>query len=78
MERVSTVAKTLTRTCIGCTQTDDHPRHVVVLPDGSEVPWHMDCHRLITGCDVCAAQTKGAKGLTGDALRGHLTKGRTT
>jgi len=61
------------RTCIGCTQADDHPRHVIALPDGSEVTWHMDCHQLATGCEVCTSQIAGAEGKTGDDLRLHLT-----
>lgn len=61
------------RTCIGCTQTDDHPRHVIALPDGSDVGWHMDCHQLATGCETCAAQLADAGGATGDDLRLHLT-----
>ena len=60
------------RTCIGCEQVDDHPRHVIVLPDGSEVGWHMDCHSLATGCEVCTEQTRGAVGAKGDELRAHL------
>jgi hypothetical protein len=62
------------RTCLGCGQTDDHPRHVVYLPDGNEVNWHMDCHRIATGCEVCTSQTAGAEGVIGDELRAHLTK----
>lgn len=61
------------RTCIGCTQSDNHPRHVVALSDGSEVTWHMDCHELATGCEVCRAQITDAMGVIGDALRTHLT-----
>jgi hypothetical protein len=62
----------LIRVCIGCGQTDDHPRHVVVVGDGSEVPWHMDCHAL-TGCEVCSSQIANADGAKGDELRLHLT-----
>lgn len=61
------------RVCLGCGQTDDHPRHVIALQDGSDVPWHMDCHALATGCDVCKSQIAGAEGVTGDELRTHLT-----
>lgn len=61
------------RTCLGCAQSDDHPRHVIVLPDGTEVGWHMDCHAAATGCEACAETTAGATGLTGDALREYLT-----
>lgn len=64
----------LQRTCLGCGQTDDHPRHVVTLQDGSDVNWHMDCHRIATGCDVCTEQTAGADGVTGDDFRAYLTK----
>lgn len=61
-----------TRTCIGCAATDDHPRHVLALPDGSEVGFHMDCHVIATNCEVCSAQLAGAKGAKGDKLRAHL------
>jgi hypothetical protein len=59
------------RTCLGCQQTDDHPRHVIALQDGSEVGWHMDCHAT-TGCESCRAQNEGAEQLTGDAFRAHV------
>lgn len=65
--------ETVLRTCIGCGQTDDHPRHVIALPEGSEVTWHMDCHAIATSCDTCMTQTAGADGATGDALREHIT-----
>lgn len=67
------------RPCIGCGQADDHPRHVVVVASGEEhveVLWHMDCHDLATGCDVCHAQLEGVGGVDGnpkgDQLRAHL------
>ena len=60
------------RTCIGCTQTDDHPRHVIALGDGSEVNWHMDCHAIATGCASCAAQKEGVEHLVGDEFREHV------
>jgi len=63
-----------TRTCIGCTKTDDHPRHVVYVGDESEVTWHMDCHVIATGCEVCEQQIAAAKGAKGDQLRDHLLK----
>jgi len=66
------------RTCIGCGQTDDHPRHVIYLRTGEDVTWHIDCHALATGCATCTTQTKTAKGATGDKLRAHLTKGSST
>lgn len=65
----------LMRTCIGCEQTDDHPRHVISLADGSEVNWHQDCHALATGCVACTATVGTAEGLKGDALREHIASG---
>lgn len=62
------------RTCIGCTQTDDHPRHVIDVGGGDVVTFHMDCHVIATGCEICAAQTSGAKSAKGDKLREHLLK----
>lgn len=59
------------RTCIGCAQTDDHPRHVISQP-GADVNWHMDCHKLATGCEICARQTEDAGEAKGDQLRQHL------
>lgn len=65
------------RTCIGCTQTDDHPKHVVVLPGDIDVTWHLDCHVIATGCEDCTGELQGADGATGDELRAHLTTGGT-
>lgn len=62
------------RTCIGCAQSDDHPRHVLATLDGAAVTWHMDCHSIATGCEICSAQIDGAKGSKGDDLRKHLVK----
>lgn len=63
------------RTCVGCGQTDDHPKHVLVV-DGvthESVAWHMDCHRLSdAGCLPCADQTAGAEDLKGAELREHI------
>ncbi len=63
------------RTCIGCTQTDDHPRHVEATV-GGDVNWHLDCHTVATGCPSCTAQLPGVGGVQGipkgDALREHL------
>jgi len=61
-------------TCIGCGQTDDHPKHVVVVNAAHDsVAWHMDCHaHASTACEVCDAQTALAAGAKGDALRTHL------
>ncbi len=62
------------RTCIGCAQSDDHPRHVLATPDGAAVTWHMDCHAIASDCEVCKAQIAEAKGAKGDKLREHLVK----
>jgi hypothetical protein len=43
------------RTCIGCTLTDDQPRHVIDM-GGIDVNWHFQCHSIATGCDICAAE----------------------
>lgn len=63
------------RTCIGCAQTDDHPRHVEATIAG-DVNWHLDCHAIVTGCDSCHAQLDGVGGVEGnpkgEALREHL------
>lgn len=64
------------RSCIGCGASDDHPRCVVILPDGNAAAWHMDCHILVTGCPICKAQLEGVGGVEGnpkgDDLRAHL------
>lgn len=63
------------RTCIGCGQTDDHPRHVIDVGDpDAVVTWHMDCHVIATGCETCTAQTAGAEGKTGDELVAHIVE----
>lgn len=62
------------RNCVGCGQTDDHPRHVVDVGGGQELAWHMDCHSRVTPpCGVCTHQLLDvAVGTTGQALRDHL------
>lgn len=62
----------LIRNCIGCGQEDDHPRHIVVNVDGSESPWHHDCHARSTGNAVSKAIADS--GLTGDELRQHIVE----
>ncbi len=62
------------RTCIGCAQTDDHPRHVIIAGDGVEVTWHQDCHAIATGCESCTEHTAKARGKTGEDFRKHITK----
>lgn len=63
----------LERTCIGCGLTDDHPRHVIVLPDNTEVSWHMDCHARTAQCEACSHSVAIGAGATGDDLRALLT-----
>lgn len=63
----------ITRTCLGCGQTDDHPKDLVSLRDGSEVAWHMDCHAT-TGCEACTQQTKSQGAARGDEFRTILTR----
>lgn len=60
--------------CIGCEQEDDHPKHVIGLPDGSDVRWHMDCHATATKCESCTWQREGAGKKTGEAFREHIQK----
>lgn len=63
------------RTCMGCAQTDDHPKHHAVQRDGSSAYWHLDCHaRLDPPCDVCARQTAGSKGATGSDMQAHIIR----
>lgn len=62
------------RTCVGCGQHDDHPRHVVVDPaHGEEIPWHMDCHANL-GCKTCQSSLTGANGAQGHELRAHIVR----
>lgn len=64
------------RNCVGCGGTDDHPRHVHALPDGTAFYLHMDCCAISKDCEVCKAQLEGVGGVEGnpkgDALRKHL------
>lgn len=59
-------------TCIGCAQTDDHPKHQIIQRDDTSVFWHHDCHAIATGDEVSAAVA--ACGFTGDKLRAHIIK----
>lgn len=62
------------RLCIGCGQHDDHPRHVI----NGQQPWHMDCHALATGCEVCTQQLErcdtstASDGVIGAELQSRL------
>lgn len=64
------------RKCPICFGVDDHPRHVHALPDGTDLPLHMDCCAASRNCDVCHAQLEGVGGVEGnpkgDLLREHL------
>lgn len=68
-----------TRLCIGCGQSDDHPRHVI----NGRQPWHMDCHVLATGCETCARKLAACDtstepdGVVGEVLQGLLIALRT-
>jgi hypothetical protein len=70
--------RTTVRICAGCQQEDDHPRHVFAGLGVAPLPWHMDCHVLATGCDVCAEQLAKCDtdpsndGLKGAELRERL------
>lgn len=61
------------RFCDICTQADDHPRHVVVLEDGSTQTRHLDCC-ADSGCPdgSCVQVREGAEDLRGAALLEHL------
>jgi hypothetical protein len=45
----------------------------VIDVGGADVPWHFDCHALVTNCELCVPVVQAAEGKTGDALRKHLT-----
>lgn len=60
------------RPCLGCAAYDDHPRHVLMTPDGADLPMHMDCCVMARNCEVCKAQLAEAKGAKGDKLRAYL------
>lgn len=64
------------KTCLGCGQTDDHPKHVHVQPDHSETAWHMDCHaRANPPCEPCTMQIKDSPGVGAahaEELRAHI------
>jgi hypothetical protein len=65
----------LLRNCMGCGQTDDHPRHHAVQPDGSSAYFHLDCHaRLDPPCEVCSRQVAGSSGATGSAMQAHIIR----
>jgi hypothetical protein len=63
--------------CVGCGQTDDHPRHSIFTGDPSTpwVDWHKDCHAN-TGCEVCKTELNALpgyeSGVIGDEFRSLL------
>lgn len=65
------------RVCIGCTQVDQAPKHIVAVKDGTnggaDVFWHMDCHALATNCPSCSKTVKEANGAQNDDLVEHIT-----
>jgi hypothetical protein len=58
-----------TKTCIGCGQHDDHPKHTISVGD-DEIVWHNDCHARATECVPCSAIA--ASELKGDELRKYI------
>lgn len=45
------------------------------MPDGAEISYHMDCHAIAAGCEICRDRIAGAGGAKGDELRQYLTAG---
>jgi hypothetical protein len=66
------VAANPIRTCLACGQTDDHPRHVIGLPDGNSINYHMDCCVVVKNCEHCTASLEGSNEAKGDDLRAHI------
>lgn len=69
------------RTCIGCTQTDNHPKMIMASVGGTpgqaaEIYWHHDCYVLAKapGWEEIHAAIAGAEGATGHGLRRHLMR----
>lgn len=63
------------RPCLGCGQTDNHPKHQAVQPDGSSAYWHLDCHSLVDPpCESCSWQVADAKGAKGTVLQQHIIR----
>ena len=61
------------RGCTDCAQYDADPKHILVLPDETEVHHHLDCGaRRSPPCELCAPQLVGWDGTTGDGLRQHI------
>lgn len=67
----------LVSTCMGCGQTDDHPKHQMGLADGSTSYWHMDCHaRSGDGCPTCETNVAEKGDLKGADFRQHIEENR--
>lgn len=68
----------LMRTCIGCTQTDNHPKMVManVGTPGADIYWHHDCYVIARapGWEDIAQAIDGANGATGHQLRLHMMR----
>ena len=65
------------RACIGCTQTDQAPKHTMAVADGTnggvDVHWHYDCHAVATGCATCQKVVSDSGGAQDGALVEFLT-----
>lgn len=61
--------------CLGCGQSDDHPKHVIDLDGTNLARWHYACHASVAGCEICVPIAEAAMGKTGEDLRTHLMKG---
>lgn len=67
------------RTCIGCGQTDNHPKIIKATTGApaAEIYWHHDCYVIAKAGDDwpdIAALLQGADGTTGHQLRLHLMR----
>lgn len=61
------------RNCVACGQVDDHPRCQTVLPDGSSLYFHHDCHALLDPpCPSCTWLVQHKGGLKGEDWRSHV------
>lgn len=65
-------------TCIGCTQTDNHPKILTGALDAPPIYWHHDCYVIskAPGWEAIHAAITGAEGATGHDLRLHLLNTR--
>ena len=68
----------LMRTCIGCQQTDNHPKMIMasVGAPSAEIYWHHDCYVIAKapGWEDIAAAIEGSDGATGHELRLHMMR----